>query len=71
MRSSYEIGRKEMKQFEPARGLSVRGDAPIAQLDRASACGAEGYRFDPCWAHYTAGARHFSKKVPGTGAVRT
>ena len=25
--------------------------APVAQLDRASASGAEGYRFDPCRAH--------------------
>ncbi len=24
--------------------------APIAQLDRASAYGAEGYRFESCWA---------------------
>ena len=28
-------------------------DAPVAQLDRALASGAKGYRFDPCRAHHT------------------
>ena len=26
---------------------------PVAQLDRASASGAEGYRFDPCRAYHS------------------
>src|ERR687888_415124 len=36
--------------------------APVAQLDRASASGAEGYRFESCRAHHLRPcrrARHF------------
>lgn len=34
--------------------LGIKGsNAPIAQLDRASDYGSEGYGFDSCW------ARHF------------
>ena len=43
--------------FQSKRWQSVTGSenrsqrAPIAQLDRASACGAEGWWFEPTWAH--------------------
>ena len=33
--------------------LPLRHNAPIAQLDRASDCGSEGWQFNSAWAHDT------------------
>src|SRR5687768_925991 len=45
------------EQFQPQALCSVESlgcpRAPIAQLDRASASGAEGRRFESCWAHHS------------------
>ena len=35
--------------------LYSAADVPVAQLDRASASGAEGYRFEPCRGYFLAG----------------
>ena len=35
------------------RSFPLVADAPVAQLDRASASGAEGHRFKSCQAHHT------------------
>ena len=35
----------------------------VAQLDRASACGAEGRRFDPCRGHHDKTNISFSKNA--------
>src|SRR5262249_28189075 len=44
--------------------------APVAQLDRASASGAEGYRFDPCRAHSPLSAVRRPRGSAGFGAQR-
>ncbi len=38
------------------------GNAPIAQLDRASVYGTEGLRFEPSWVYYT----YDDRRIPGT-----
>ena len=43
----------------PANPRTLFHQAPIAQLDRASASGAEGRRFESCWAHQHRAARYF------------
>lgn len=43
-------------------------DAPVAQLDRASASGAEGYRFDPCREYLALRLRRAAPAAPGGGA---
>ncbi len=44
---------RDEKAVDKVRGTSVTAlfHAPIAQLDRASAYGAEGWGFDSLWAH--------------------
>ena len=42
--------------------------APVAQLDRASASGAEGHRFNSCQAHHTVSSSRWAVSSVGRAA---
>ena len=63
MSALRRIGHDDGKRADES---SARSAAPIAQLDRASDYGSEGYRFNSYWVHQSSSAASHVDRVPTT-----